>query len=212
MKTILELLKVPLVKIIAVIVVLYFGLFHDKSNPDSLGVRLSSERIKQNLNDVEDHGRFIISNIHKVKEMSPNGVTVRQMEDENFDSLAIQDDKIGTGEELKCGDEVEISYIIRITDSASQLEEIKQEKLVIGNNIHPFIEKKIIGMKLDGVRTINIPHTYKTSDQKLKFLLKFNEANLQYKVTFLRVNPVSALNSAGCKVSAGQILNEEDNK
>lgn len=212
MKTILELLKVPLVKIIAAVVILYFALFYDKNNPDSLGVRLSSERIKQNLNDVEEHGRFIISNIHKVKEMSPNGINAKQMEDENFDLLTIQDDKIGAGEELKCGDEVDVSYIIRVTDSTSQLEEVKQEKLVIGNNIHSFIEKKIIGMKLGGVRTIDIPRTYKTSDQKLKFLLKFNETNLQYKVTLLHISPVSALNSAGCKISAGQILNEEDNK
>ena len=183
----MELLRNPIIKITGLVLVLYFALFYDKKNPDSLGNRLSSERIAKNFHEAQEKSTFIMSNIERAHNLrGATAATASSDPLQNFSTLTIQDVEIGKeGGALKCGDEAEISYDIRVAGSTNQLEFVPKEKLVIGSNVNPMIERKIVGMKKGGLRIIKIPKDFKSSNQKLAFLLKFNEAELQYAVTLI---------------------------
>ncbi len=200
MKTVIELLRKPLVKIIGLALVIYFGLFADKKNPDSLGNRLSSDRIKQNIDQAQEKGAFILSNIDKARQIGAGGTVEVVEPSQNFSTITVQDIEDGEGDEiLKCGDEAEIAYDIHVAGSNGQLEFVPQEKLLIGSNANRLLERKIIGMKSGGERIINVPRDFKSANQKLSFLLKFNEAALQYNVRLLKF---SASNSDKVNCSA----------
>lgn len=190
MKTVMELLRKPLVKIIGLVLVMYFGLFYDKKNPDGLGNRLSSERIAANFNEAQEKSTFILSNLEKARKLRGGAPVIEGDSLQNFSVVTVQDTAFGTGDDIvKCGDEVEISYDIRAVGSNNQLTFIPKEKLIIGSNSNALLERKIIGMKSKGTRSINVPRDFKSNNQKLAALLKFNEVDLQYNVELLNFHP-----------------------
>lgn len=193
MKTVMELLRRPLVKIIGLILVIYFGLLSNKENPDSLGNRLSSEKIKEHIGEIHEKSTFILSNIDKAHQLS--GVAPSEEVPQNLSAITVQDTEIGSGDSnLKCGDEAEISYDIHVLGSNNKLEFFPKEKIIIGSNVNSLLEHKIIGMKSGGTRIINIPRDFKSTNQKLAFLLKFNESALQYNVTLIKFGPANSDN------------------
>lgn len=199
MKTVMEMLRNPIIKITGLVLVLYFALFHDKKNPDSLGNRLSSERIAKNFHEVQEKSTFIMSNIEKARSLGGTAAVASGEPLQNFSTITTQDIEIGGGGgALKCADEAEISYDIRVVGSPNHLEFVPKEKLVIGSNMNPIIERKIIGMKKGGSRIIKIPKDFKSSNQKLAFLLKFNEADLQYAVTIINFGAASSNVNVSC--------------
>lgn len=193
MKTVIDLLRRPLIKIIGLALVLYFGLFADKQNPDSLGNRLSVDNIKQSLFEAQQKSAFIFSNIDQARKLKPSPLAAPFDPLQNFVTATINDVEIGSGEvALKCGDEAEISYAIYVATSSNPLESVPQEKLLVGSNINALLERKIIGMKKGGVRLINIPQDFQSTNQKLAFLLKFNETNLQYRISLLEFHAANS--------------------
>lgn len=181
---ILELLRNPIIKTIGIVTILYFALFADKKNPESLGNRLSPEKIKQHVNEVTEKSKFIITNVQMAKEAIKNQPP-QQISDEPVAQISIEDLEIGEGEELlSCGGEAEITYGIYTKDS-KQLEFFKPEKIVIGSRKNYLIEKNIIGMKKSGIRAIKVPQKFQTGDRKLYELLKFNQTDLKYQITLL---------------------------
>ncbi len=64
-----KLLKNPLIKITATIIILYFALFSNKSDPRSLANRLSSKKIKESISDASKQKDFIAKNLQKAKEL-----------------------------------------------------------------------------------------------------------------------------------------------
>lgn len=181
---ILELLKNPIIKTIGIVTILYFALFSDKKNPESLGNRLSPEKIKQHVSDVTEKSKFIITNVQVAKEALKNQPS-QQVSDESVAQISIEDLDAGEGEEsLSCGSEAEIIYGIYTKDD-KQLEFSKPEKIIIGGRKNYLIEKNIIGMKKSGIRVIKVPQKFQTGDKKLYELLKFNQTDLKYQVTLL---------------------------
>ncbi len=70
MKFIIDLiLHNPIFKIIGIFLILYFGLYTNKEHPDSLGKRLSKDRIQENLQEVKSNSYFIIENLRKAEEL-----------------------------------------------------------------------------------------------------------------------------------------------
>lgn len=195
MKTVLELLRMPLIKIIGISIVLYFGLLANKKDPDSLGNRLSPDQIKQNVAEVKKKSGFILSSISTANQRNVGSAQEAFDSEQDFSPITVEDVVKGGGEsEVKCGDEVKISYDIRVATSENSLEAAQEENLIIGSNKNALLERKIIGMRSGGVRIINIPRHFKSTNQKLGFLLKFNEANLQYNITLLNVHAVDNKN------------------
>jgi hypothetical protein len=55
--------KNPIIKIICLALVLYFALFKNKDNPNSLGNRFSVDKIKQGVKQIDQKGLAIVSGI-----------------------------------------------------------------------------------------------------------------------------------------------------
>jgi hypothetical protein len=191
---IFELLKHPLLKWPGIILILYFGLFHDKRNPSSLGNRLSRDNVKKNLSEAIDKTKFIAANVHEAQEV------LKQKEAAETQSgpkpeVSVDDNEIGSGEEVvSCSDNVEISYAI-YDQNGKQLEFFPLEKFRVGTKYNQIIEKNIIGMKKDGIRNIKVPQGFKTDDKKLSELFSFNEGDLKYQITLLSFSKSSKENS-----------------
>ena len=82
MNIIFNILRQPLVKLFAVILILYFGLFYDKTNPDSLGNRLAPERLRKDFNEVQEKTFFIVSNLKEAKELNAKKETTEKKDAE----------------------------------------------------------------------------------------------------------------------------------
>lgn len=175
-----ELLRSPLVKIIGITVILYFALFSNKENPNSLGNRLSPAKVKEHLNEVQEKSRFIVSNVKMAQELNKEKAAQLQPT-----PITIDNPELGSGEDVvACGDEVGISQGV-YTKDGQQLNFFNSKIFIIGSKDEDFIEKNITGMKKDGVRNINIPYGSQPDDKKLQELLKFNATDLKYQITIL---------------------------
>lgn len=173
----MNLLKNPLIKIIGICVVLYFALFANKNNPQSLGNRFSSERIVKDLGDLEEKGRFIATNVNAARALEKGQELPNS---EVF--VSIKDITAGTGEEkLDCGSQAEI-FLTLSTQKGENLVLNPALKLVIGKRENWLIEKNIIGMKKAGIREINVPKAFKAEDADLKRFLENADSDLTYQI------------------------------
>lgn len=59
-------------KIFGIAAILYYGLLHNKTNPESLGNRLSPEKIKSNIGEVSKKSANIMYEIKKAEELKQN--------------------------------------------------------------------------------------------------------------------------------------------
>jgi len=191
---IFELLRNPLIKTVGIVLILYFALFANKHNPDSLGNRLSPEQIKQSIGEVKDKAQFISANVKIAQEIAKEKEEAQKAEAKNAAKIKINDVAIGDGEmSLACGDIAEISYVLYGRENA-QLEFIDSKKLVIGGKENALVENKIIGMKRGGIREISVPHDFKTDDKKLLNLLRLNNSDLKYHITLLEITKIAGAN------------------
>lgn len=183
---IFELLRNPIIRIIGVIFIIYFALFHRKDSPESLANRYSPEQIKKDINEVKTQGRFIIHNFQQVKEISKEKEAQKAVS-ANPSPFVIEDLDEGQGEIVTtCGNEVEISYGI-YAQNGHQIDFITSEKIIIGSKQNSIIEENILGMKQGAIRSITIPYGFKAQDQKLAEYLKFNASDITYQVTILAI-------------------------
>ena len=178
---IIRIIQKPLVKTIGIVAILYFALFANKENPESLGNRLSPDIVKKNLGEAFQKSQFVVSNISSTK------AEIAKLEGDKKERMklakaTIKDIKVGGGEGVaECGDRAEIIYKISTQDGASFPE--SKKSLTIGSEESPMLEKNIIGMKVEGVRVINISRDFKGTDYDVKELIGRYQSDLVYEVT-----------------------------
>ncbi len=81
-----QIFKNPLFRICGVVIILYYGLLKDKSNPESLARRLSSERIKANISEISHKSYYVINNIQ-------NAESIKKAEIEKYKQKQTSTDK-----------------------------------------------------------------------------------------------------------------------
>ena len=184
---IFQLLRNPLVKIIGAGVILYFALFHDKNNPESLGNRLDPQRVKSELNEVREKGSFIISNVNLAKQVAEENKKKKEAEAAKNSKVSIVDIDAGSDDDkTTCGDITEINYAIYLdNEDGKELVSKEKTKLILGNRENETIENNILGLGRAGVRDIKVPHDFKTNNPELKVLLETHRTNLRYRITIL---------------------------
>jgi hypothetical protein len=188
---IFDLLRNPFVKITGVVLVLYFALFANTENPNSLGNRLSSDNVKQDLSEIKEKSKFIVTNVKVAQGIAKE----REAQQKAEAKISFEDLESGEGEEkVSCGNIVEISYAI-YNKSGKQLEFSESKKLTVGSKENLLVEQNIIDMKRGGIRNIIIPYGFKTDDKKLESMLTFNESDLKYQITLLNITKATAVNS-----------------
>lgn len=185
-----ELLKNPIIRTIGVIIIVYFGLFHNKKDPESLGNRLSSENIKKNLSEAGEKSRFIISNIRVAQEIAKNQQTTKKSPQEIFETSTIEDAAIGNSEKIiSCGDIVKISYGIYNHDG-KQLTPSKEKSLAINSEENYILEKSVTGMKAGGIRHIYLPKDFYSTDPEFDELLKSEKNGFKFIITILNISEI----------------------
>ncbi len=142
----MNMIKNPLFKIIGVIAIIYLGLFNNTEKKDSLGNRITTERIKENLGYIKDKSVYIKENLKNSKEYEAT-----ENQQINQKNQAHRDLLIGIGEGAKCGDFV-LANIVKLENNAV-IEDSRNEKLKISKT--KFYDK-FIGMKKGGKRSILI--------------------------------------------------------
>jgi hypothetical protein len=65
----MKIIQNPLFRIIGIGVILYYGLFHNKYNDNSLRNRLSPEKLKADLSEVSSKTVYIINGVQKAKSL-----------------------------------------------------------------------------------------------------------------------------------------------
>lgn len=182
---IFKLLRNPIIKIIGISLVLYYGLFANKEKPGSLGNRFSSEQIKKDFSQVREKTVFIASNVKLAREVAKEKEAEKKAAAANPAlQVSVKDLEEGVGENISCGDFAYINYGI-YTKDGRQLEFKENQVLVIGNKSNWLLEKNIIGMKQGGSRYINIPQGSQVNDSKITEYLNSNKSDLKYQVTLL---------------------------
>ena len=132
----------PLIKIVGIILIIYFALFHDTKHKENLRNRLSKEKLKDNASYVENTAISAINNLNKVSEYNKNMAAT----------------KVVDVVKVKCGDEVIINYV----KSGNNLVVTKNDyNLVIDDSL---LSKGLIGMKVGEVRNLTIKEKVKNQD------------------------------------------------
>lgn len=154
---------------------------------------MSSKNIEQGLREAKEKSEYIIENVKMARSLAVN-TTAQTNSISPKASISIQDLNIGGGDlALSCGNEAAISYAI-YTKNATQIEFVDSKKIIIGSKSEPFFEENLIGMKLGGVRSIDIPNIDSISDQKLIDLIKKHNSELKIQVTLLSLLPIENKN------------------
>jgi hypothetical protein len=181
--------KNPIIRAFCVALILYFALFNNKENPNSLGNRLSADKIKHNLSEAKEKGSAIMSYLELAKQTQNTNQNNEKIEIAPLvgDHIIIEDQKIGVGDtSLSCLDEAEISYVIYPkNDNHHIISSVEKKKLIIGSKDDLLLENKLIGMKKSGVRLINVFKNFKTEDPLLAKFLQESDTDLIYQVSLI---------------------------
>lgn len=181
-------LKNPLFKIAGVLLILYFALFANKKNPESLGNRLSSENIKKNFGEMRQRGQYIATNLNKAQEelnKTPEEVKIERLEERKREIVSTKKEVVkGEGDRIKCGDEAIINYEV-FRDDHHFIFKRDDVEIFVGSRKEIFLESNIIGMKKGATRAIKIDKYFETKDRRLSSLLKKYKQGLIYKITIV---------------------------
>lgn len=182
----MQLLQNPIIKTIGITTILYFALFADKKNPESLGNRLSAERMKENFKEIQNKSQFIMRNVKAAQNHAKIQVLKKKENGQVNHSFLQISEKIlnkGTGDKIaKCGDKVIIDYGI-LNSKGRQLYFTSSQKFTIGKRKDLLIENKLIGMKESGIKSLNIPKDFKSTNDRLKHFLETSKTDLEYQIT-----------------------------
>jgi len=179
-------LKNPLIKIIGVVAIIYFGMFYDNDHPDSLRNRLSIDNVKKNINEVQQKVGDISQTIEIAKQNNQQISVERKFSELSFEKVFV-----GTGNNfIECGDEVNIIY--KFYDDQNKILEMSENSQIIAfqNNedlILTLIAQNISGLKMGAIIRTKFLGKYNEADQKLNKLLKFANYNLNLEVYVLSI-------------------------
>ena len=195
-----DFLKLPIVKLIAMIALVFYIFEKTKNDPSSISHQINKENISKSIDVVKQN----MQNISNVKEGIKNNAEEGIANIENSyevgvekTELSYQDIRQGVGgAQVKCGSEVEIEYILMNKNNGDIVNKSKM-KFDIGSRFNKIIEKALIGMSAGAERIVDIPKTFKTGDNIYDYMIQ--NSNMTYKILLMKVSD---------EVNAGKVCDE----
>lgn len=195
-----DFLKLPIVKLIAMIALVFYIFEKTKNDPSSISHQINKENISKSIDVVKQN----MQNISNVKEVIKNNAEEGVANIENSyevgsekTELSYQDIRQGVGgAQVKCGSEVEIEYILMNKNNGDIVNKSKM-KFDIGSRFNKIIEKALIGMSAGAERIVDIPKTFKTGDNIYDYMIQ--NSNMTYKILLMKVSD---------EVNAGKVCDE----
>lgn len=168
-----DIAKNPIIKIIGVALILYFGLLGNKESPESLGNRLSKEALENDLSEAKKKSNFIFNNVVYAK---------KQLNESNSAKIEVNNLLLGSGEKIACGDIAEISYEV-YDISGNNLDKSTSADFIFNPKSINILEKHLEGMRIKGVREIIVAKNFPTQDLQLKKYQEIAKGSIKYQIT-----------------------------
>lgn len=184
-----DFLKLPIVKLIAMIALIYYIFEKTKNDPSSISHQINKENIAKSI-DVVKQNMQNISNVKEgVKNNSEEGIANIENSYEvgvEKAELSYQDIRQGLGGALvKCGSEVEIEYTLMNKNNGDIVNKSKM-KFDIGSRFNAIIEKALIGMSAGAERIVDIPKNFKMGDKIYDYMIQTSD--MTYKISLMKVS------------------------
>jgi hypothetical protein len=184
-----DFLKLPIVKLIAMIALIYYIFEKTKNDPSSISHQINKENIAKSI-DVVKQNMQNISNVKEgVKNNSEEGIANIENSYEvgvEKAELSYQDIRQGLGGALvKCGSEVEIEYTLMNKNNGDIVNKSKM-KFDIGSRFNKIIEKALIGMSAGAERIVDIPKNFKMGDKIYDYMIQTSD--MTYKISLMKVS------------------------
>lgn len=184
-----EFLKLPIVKLIAMIALVFYIFEKTKNDPSSISHQINKENIAKSIDVVKQNMQNISNVKEDIKNYSEDGVANIENSYEvgvEKTELSYQDVRQGMGgAQVKCGSEVEIEYTLMNKNNGDIVNKSKM-KFDIGSRFNKIIEKALIGMSAGGERIVDIPKTFKTGDNIYDAMIQ--NSNMSYKISLMKVS------------------------
>jgi FKBP-type peptidyl-prolyl cis-trans isomerase len=183
-------LKLPIIKLIATVALLYYIFSETKTDPRSISYHLTEENIDKSFDSLKKSLNTISEAQQEIKEMN-NNEAIPAKESETFNDnqkivLNYKDIRQGVGENnVVCGSQVSIEYTLINSNNGDIINKSNMD-FEVGGKFNELIEKGLIGMKMGGIRTIDIPKNFKIGDNIYDKMIQ-NSA-MVYKVLLLKVS------------------------
>lgn len=178
-----NLLKMPIVKLIAMFAMLYYIFEKTKDDPRTISYHLSKENIGKSIEIANKN----INNLSEIKEALQKKDS-NQRPDQQVDkmNLSFQDIRQGVGnKQAICGSEVFIEYSLMSKNSGDTINK-STIKFEIGSKFNEIIERTLISMTAGGIRVVDIPHDFRVGDQRYDDMIQ--NSNMTYKISLLTVS------------------------
>ncbi len=208
-----EILKSRLFRILGAITILYFALFSQKDNPESLANRFSSENIKKNKQIMSEKAKIIAENIKATRSESVSHSSAHPLSDEKFENgdqkqidqvdneqvskinevesgdqnIRIRDILLSSsGSSASCGDEVKFVYAIfdHNLKNISSSQILSVKLTKVGDDL---VLKNILSMKEGSSREVFIERGAKVSDKKIKAIMDRVKSPIKIQINLISV-------------------------
>lgn len=170
----MNLIKNPLIKIVGIAFIVYFALFYNSENKNSLRNRLTVNQIKNNINNIQN---LPVSQISEEQNILDNDIDINQNlsetsteEDSSLKKgnniITYKDIDKGEGKKVGCGD---IGTVNLIQSYGGKVFYKKNFELNINNSP---VNQQLIGMKEGGKRRVIIADKVNIEDVKMIYEIK----------------------------------------
>ncbi len=208
-----EILKSRLFRILGAITILYFALFSQKDNPESLANRFSSENIKKNKQIMSEKAKIIAENIKAARSESVSHSSAHSVSDEKFENgdqkqidqvdneqvskinevesgdknIRIRDILISaSGASVSCGDEVKFIYAI-FDHNLKIINSSQVLSVKIGKIGDDLVLKNVSLMRDGSSREVYIEQGAKISDKRIKAIMDRVKSPIKIQINLISV-------------------------
>ena len=190
-------LKLPIVKLIATVALLYYIFNETKTDPRSASYYLTKENIDKSLDSVKKNLNNFSEAQKEIKALNSNE-DANPQESEVFNDdqkivLNYKDIRHGINEnKVACGSQVSIEYTLINSNNGDVINKSNMD-FEVGSRFNELIEKGLIGMKMGGIRTIDIPKNFKIGDNIYDKMIQ--DSAMVYKVLLLKISDLPNQNA-----------------
>jgi FKBP-type peptidyl-prolyl cis-trans isomerase len=190
-------LKLPIIKLIAMIALIYYIFNESKDDPRSASHHFTKENINKSLDTIKKNIDLIASSQEKINQLkNDENYENQKIKNINLDQkidLNIQDIRQGSGDNLVvCGSEVTINYDF-INENNNDVVNKSNATFNVGDKFNELIERGLIGMRPGGIRVIKIPKNFIIGDKIYDELIQ--SSNMIYKILLLKVSDLPSKHS-----------------
>jgi FKBP-type peptidyl-prolyl cis-trans isomerase len=185
-------LKLPIVKIIAMIAMLYYIFDKTKEDPRAISYHLTKENLAKSVENVKNSIETISTASEQLKD--GQGLVQEASETKKFNLLYRTIREGSGGAKVVCGSEVSIEYDLMNIESGEVINKSNM-KFDIGTKFNELIERALMGMTAGGIRSVEIPVDFKTGDSVYDEMIQ--KSGMVYKISLLSVSE-NAKNNLTC--------------